>query len=236
MQPKVISIPIENSIVRTTQKFPFNISNIVKSVSDSAAISAFSDVSVEKPNDKNISIEKKNSPVASSQAGVKSVSNYNIKTPLIIPKAISKGSQSMPVGIAVARQRDAPRLPAGARTPQQKGPSSSTSSFQPADDVNNVPSISNLSNVQPNYATSSEQRNYFASISPFSNPSIPTIIPSLCQPEQLDLCFLDHIIHTQGHQACLGPHIHPLIFHLITFFYSINFSSFISYKNLKRQH
>ena len=184
----------------------------------------------------NISIEKKNSPVVSSQAGVKSVSNYNIKTPLKIPKAISKGSQSMPVGIAVARQRDAPRLPAGARTPQQKGPSSSTSSFQPADNVNNVPFISNLSNVQPNSATSSEQRNYFASISPFSNPSIPTIIPSLCQPEQLDLCFLDHIIHTQGHQACLGPHIHPLIFHLITFFYSINFSSFIIYKNLNRQH
>ena len=172
MQPKAISIPIENSIVRTTQKFPFNISNIVKSVSDSTAISAFSDVSV-----------------VSSQAGVKSVSNYNIKTPLKIPKAISKGSQSMPVGIAVARQRDAPRLPAGARTPQQKGPSSSTSSFQPADDVNNVPSISNLSNVQPNSATSSEQRNYFSSISPFSNPSIPTIIPSLCQPEAVEPMF-----------------------------------------------
>ena len=59
MQPKAISIPIENSIVRTTQKFPFNISNIVKSVSDSAAISAFSDVSVEKPNDKIFQLKRK---------------------------------------------------------------------------------------------------------------------------------------------------------------------------------
>ena len=59
MQPKASFIPIENSIVRTTQKFPFNISDIVKSVSDSAAISDFSDVSVEKPNDKIFQLKRK---------------------------------------------------------------------------------------------------------------------------------------------------------------------------------